>query len=125
LNFSGDRYNFAQRFSASAILTGSKQSYWKENSPLKDKIVLLGGFYHAARDEYVTPLGPMAGVLLIAQAIESDLTGGGIRLVTHAVGFFLEILAGIVLVWLNWREFWGAGILVNGMMMVSIAFVCS
>ena len=125
LNFSGDRYNFAQRFSASAILTGSKKSYWKENSPLKNKIVLLGGFYHAARDEYVTPLGPMAGVLLIAQAIESDLGGGGIRLVNYVVGQVLEFLAGIGLVWLNWRQFWGAGIWVNGIVMVSFAFVCS
>jgi CHASE2 domain-containing sensor protein len=102
LNFAGDRYAF-RRVPARAVLAGAKQDWWKTRSPLRDKIVLLGGTYRAARDEYITPVGPMAGVELIAQAIESDLQGGGIRATNEVVAIVLDIISGLLLVYLNWR----------------------
>jgi CHASE2 domain-containing sensor protein len=42
---------------------------------IKIKFVLIGGSFAAARDNYLTPLGEMAGVELIGNAIESDLRG--------------------------------------------------
>jgi CHASE2 domain-containing sensor protein len=42
-------------------------------SRLNEPIVLIGGTYPEARDQYYTPLGPMPGVELIANAVESEL----------------------------------------------------
>jgi hypothetical protein len=63
-------------------------------------IVLIGGTYKGARDVYRTPLGEMAGVELLAQAIETDLHEG-----VEETGDFwklvVDILAGalVILLW--------------------------
>lgn len=102
LNFAGDRLDFP-RYSAQAVLAGAQGEAWGEQGPLRGKIVLLGGFYRAARDEYLTPVGPMAGVELVAQAVESDLAGRGIRATNEAIMIALEILGGVLMVWLYFR----------------------
>ena len=58
-------------------------------------MVLLGGLFHAARDEYTTPLGRMAGVQLMAHAVESELQGGGFRWPREPVMLLLNIAGGI------------------------------
>ncbi|HEY2882786.1 MAG TPA: CHASE2 domain-containing protein [Pirellulales bacterium] len=79
----------------------AKSEAWAKNSPLKGKIVLLGGMYHAARDSYSTPIGPRYGVELIAQAIATELRGGGIPELSPLYQFFLDIVLGSVLVTLS------------------------
>ena len=91
LNFLGNRYNIP-RLSASDVLQAGQSEGWKQRGPLRDKIVLLGGTYRVARDEYVTPLGPMAGVELMAQVIETELTGG-----FDKVKWYWKILADLLL----------------------------
>lgn len=61
--------------SASQVLEASKGADWRSKGPLRNKIVLLGGFYHAARDEYLTPSGSLPGVVILRQAIEAELQG--------------------------------------------------
>lgn len=78
------------------ILT-AKTAGWRTNGPLKGKVVLLGGYYRASRDFYITPVGRMAGLQLMAQAVESEL-GGGIRTANHVLAFVLDILAGLTVV---------------------------
>jgi CHASE2 domain-containing sensor protein len=104
LNFTGDRYEF-RRVSLGQVLQGADQPYWKDRSPLRGRIVLLGGTYRAARDEYFTPVGTKFGVEIIAQAVESELAGGGIRPVNHATGLAFDVAAGLTLVCLNWWLF--------------------
>ena len=70
--------------------------------PLKGKVVLLGGYYRASRDFYVTPVGRMAGLQLMAQAVESELHGG-IRTANHLAAFALDVLAGLIVVLLQHR----------------------
>ena len=48
LNFSGDRYQFP-RMAVKQLKQAAERSYWTTNSPLKGRIVLLGGAYRAAR----------------------------------------------------------------------------
>ncbi|MEK6300316.1 MAG: CHASE2 domain-containing protein [Acidobacteriota bacterium] len=100
LNFSGYRYSFSS-LSAKQVLELSDGEGWSNNGPLGGRIVLLGGRYRAARDEYVTPLGPMAGVDLMAQAIASELRGGGIGHANKLLMLLLEIIGGACLVFLN------------------------
>ncbi len=105
LNFSGERFKF-EPLSVSnllAIAEASDASGWKTNGPLKGRIALLGGNYRAARDAYVTPVGPMQGVQILAQAIESETHHGGIRPVNEWLAFLVEILSGVLLVAVHHR----------------------
>ena len=58
-------------FSAGHLL---EQSQLDRERWLKDKIVLLGGSFLAARDEHPTPLGQKLGVDILAAAIETELS---------------------------------------------------
>ena len=97
LDFAGDRRSFP-RISASSVLAGAQGRLWGTQSPIRGKIILLGGVYSAARDTYVTPLGLMAGVELAAAATESEMRGGGIRVLHRIVLTGAELLIGVLLV---------------------------
>src|SRR5262249_37760019 len=99
LNFLGDRYHIPH-IAASAVhqlyeSAGYQSEGWKKQGPLQGKIVLLGGTFHHARDQYVTPLGPMTGVELMAQAIETELSGGGIRFTNELLMVLMDIVAAL------------------------------
>lgn len=100
-NFSGNRY-VTGHMPVQDVLTLSKELGWKKDAPVRNKIVLLGGKYRSARDEYITAVGPMYGVELMAQAIESELRGGGIRHVNEILMVLMEIVIGYLLVALNY-----------------------
>lgn len=102
LNFSGDRYAF-RKMRASHVLQLSESPGWRQESPVRGKICLLGGTYRAARDEYPTPLGPMAGVQLMAQAVATDLRHGGIGDANELAMILLEMLGGYFLVVVHHR----------------------
>ena len=102
LNFAGDRFSFP-RLSAGDLLKASAGPAWGESGPLTGKIVVLGGLYRAARDEYPTPLGSMAGSEVMAHAIASELRGVGVRHASEVLMVILEILGGIALVVIHHR----------------------
>jgi CHASE2 domain-containing sensor protein len=102
LNFSGERFNFSP-VSARHILSVADEPAWRENGPIRNRIVLIGGVYRAGRDAQVTPVGRMSGVQLMAQAIESELSGGGVRAVNEILAIVLEVLSGAVVVWIGYR----------------------
>jgi CHASE2 domain-containing sensor protein len=104
LNFAGDRYSFFH-ISAQTVLDSYRQrEFWSsEQSPIRGKIVLLGGTYRAARDVHPTPMGRVAGIELVAMAVESELQGRGVRFLHEAFAIAIDILFGSLLVYLNWR----------------------
>lgn len=105
LNFAGERFNF-EPLSVRHVLDASGSSGsggWHDSGPLVGKIVLLGGTYRAARDVHATPVGPMNGVQIMAQAIESELHGGGIRAVHEGLMFAFDLLLGSLLALLHYR----------------------
>src|SRR5262249_1914480 len=107
MNIPGDRFRFF-RISAETTLPGFRKSlqkdrknhdedlkndFWtSDKSPIKDKIVVLGGTYRAARDVHATPVGQRAGMNLLASAIETELTNRGIRLTNHALAIAVDLL---------------------------------
>jgi CHASE2 domain-containing sensor protein len=130
-NFYGDRYRFpiiqSHEFvgpSADA-LADDKSIHRHRQDLLKDKIVLIGGNFTAARDVYMTPLGEMAGVELIALAIDSDFDGG-IRETQKWLEKCADILVGslIVLVYFYYRRRPRFAMMLSlvGVPMVAIAF---
>ncbi len=124
--FSGGRSRF-RVISAQAVLAAKDQPWWRDSSPLRDRIVIVGGLYRAARDEYVTPLGPFHGVELQALSVEAELGRGAVAQVNHAMLLAIEVLAGLVLVLVNWRFPPGTvvSLFANGLSVVGVAFVGS
>lgn len=105
LNFAGDRYefgNFPNFLSASVVLSLSTKPGWQSQGLFKDKIVLLGGVYRAARDVHVTPIGAMDGVQLMGHAVESELQGGGIRDVKKWLLLSFDVLGSVIIVYINY-----------------------
>lgn len=81
---------------ASQVLRSANDPGWQQNSIIRDKIVLLGGDY-AVQDEHNTPVGWMLGVEVLAQAVETELRGGGFHPAGRAIIAALQILDGMVL----------------------------
>ncbi len=93
-NFSADRYAFGHT-DAGSILRHLDSPDIK--GALQGKIVILGGNYAAARDEYFTPIGPIPGVDLVAYAMETEFRGGGMRELQKIAVFFVDVLLGCLL----------------------------
>ncbi len=119
LNFSGDRYDFP-RMSVQQLKKAAARPYWKTRSLLQGRIVLLGGAYRAARDLYFTPVGPRHGVEIAAQAIQSELSGGGVRPLNHGIALLIDFGSGIALIWLN-RKFHGRFMLLINALLITVA----
>jgi CHASE2 domain-containing sensor protein len=106
LNLAIDPYEFETPIKASRVLDEANTGNVNSSSPvflsLKDKIVLLGGRYEASRDYYDTPTGAKYGLDLAAIAVESELSGTGIRHANHLVLIIMEVLAGLTLVVINY-----------------------
>lgn len=96
INFRGGENAFPQ-LTASTVLGAAGTPAWQAYNPLRGKIVLLGGTYRAARDRYVTPVGWMDGVVILAHAVQTELPGGAIKGVSPAVFLAIDISLGLVL----------------------------
>lgn len=109
---------------ASEIIRLSGEKNWPSNEIIRDKIVLLGGTY-AGQDEHESPLGLMAGVEVLAQIVETELQGGGVKAPTTVSIILLGISAGFI--------FWGIlsllslrkALLVSLPVIIVLSFVCS
>lgn len=64
------------KFSVDEVLGFAKNSGY---DVFRDKVILLGGAYGAARDRYPTPLGVLHGVDIHAQIIETELKRKTVR----------------------------------------------
>jgi CHASE2 domain-containing sensor protein len=96
-NFHGDRTKFPV-IQAGEFLGESfhpDADTWK---PLRNKVILVGGRYSAARDEYVTAVGHMAGVELIAHAVYSDLIDQGICEFSEYAALPIDFAIGFLIV---------------------------
>jgi CHASE2 domain-containing sensor protein len=98
IRYAGDREGSHRfRLSASWLLEHAKDKGLPGDNPLKDKIVLIGGSY-GNDDVHFTPLGPMYGMYVIAQVIETELQGGGDKAPNHATVVLLEIFEGVLVI---------------------------
>jgi CHASE2 domain-containing sensor protein len=62
-----------------------------------DKIAIIGGEYAAARDLHRTPRGPRYGGRIVAEAVETELVGGGIKPVNDLLLILVKIILGLLL----------------------------
>ena len=83
---------------ASDVLRLARTPGWGEDSPLRDRIVLVGGDY-AAQDEHDTPAGWMLGTAILAQVVDTELGArdGGAKVGSEWLLLPLQLLCGGVL----------------------------
>ncbi len=75
IRYSGDQEG-SHRVKLTAAKTLELSKHWPTASPIKEKIVLLGGSY-LDQDRHDTPLGRLTGVEVLANAIETETDHGG------------------------------------------------
>jgi CHASE2 domain-containing sensor protein len=73
--YSGDREG-SHRVKLTAAKTRELAKNWPTASPIKDKIVVLGGSY-LGQDRHETPLGTLTGADILANVIETETEHGG------------------------------------------------
>jgi hypothetical protein len=96
IRFSGIPGHTARlHFSARKVTELSQ--HWPDASPIKDKIVLLGGSY-LGQDRHDTPIGELSGVEVMANVVETELVGGGERPPSKTVLLLLELFEAFVLI---------------------------
>ena len=117
-NFYGDRYQFpviaASQFGNSYGELSSPEDPLPRNPRVSDvrrdflqgRIVLIGATYRTAHDLYPTPIGSMTGVQLNALAVQSDLSGGGIRDEQGLSNVVADFVLGslVVLIFFAWAR---------------------
>jgi CHASE2 domain-containing sensor protein len=95
------RFSGTSEYSARLHFTATKvrelSEHWPEASPIKDKIVLLGGSY-LGQDKHETPVGQLTGLEVMANVVETELVGGGEKPPSKAVVFSLELFEAFVLI---------------------------
>jgi len=96
IRYSGDREGlYRLHFQARKIAALSER--WPDASPIKGKIVLLGGSY-LGQDKHDTPIGQLTGMEIMANVIETELAGGGYKPPSRSVLFFLELFEAFILI---------------------------
>ena len=100
--------NFHRRPSAGFVLHAAQLLDYQRSSAfldstLRGKIVLLGGTYAAGRDAHHTPVGMLPGVEIQAQALQTELAGGGAGVPSWLLLYSLQLVfgAGVVLLTLR------------------------
>jgi CHASE2 domain-containing sensor protein len=103
LRFREARYSF-MIVDASQLLDKNNKGEFLEKTldaaaidRLDHPMVLIGGSYPEARDEYYTPLGPMLGVELLANAVEAQL-GESTSVVGPARTAIMDVIAGLFII---------------------------
>jgi hypothetical protein len=86
--------------SAKTVLNAATAGAWQNSNPLKGRIAIIGGSYRAARDKYVTPVGYIDGVDILALTISS--MEKGITAPTPQVFLGIDLTIGILLLTATW-----------------------
>jgi CHASE2 domain-containing sensor protein len=124
LNFAGNLYAL-NSLPAQAVLKMASGPGFSDDNYFKDKIVLIGNIFHTARDEHATPVGMLPGVMLMAQAVESEAEGGGIHQLDELKMLGLEVALGVGLVILHRYVSLGLSFLISVVGAFILAPVCS
>jgi CHASE2 domain-containing sensor protein len=96
IHYSGDRSG-SHRLHFSAAKVEELCQYWPSASPIRGRIVLLGGSY-LGQDRHDTPIGRITGLEVVANVIETELAGGGYKSPGRGVLFMLELFEAFGLI---------------------------
>lgn len=99
VNYRGGGVSFPH-LSAKTVLGAATAEAWRNSNPLQKRIALIGGAYRAARDKYVTPVGYLDGVDILALTMTSIEKGIGAP--TPRVFLVIDLTLGMLLLTATW-----------------------
>jgi len=123
IRFSGFRGHTARLYFSARKVTELSQ-HWPEASPIRDRIVILGGSY-LGQDKHDTPIGELSGVEVMANVVETELAGGGERPPSKTAVLLLELFEAFVLIFLFHTMRFRFALLWSLALVPVIAVVCS
>ncbi|MDP9050309.1 MAG: CHASE2 domain-containing protein [Acidobacteriota bacterium] len=100
------RYRFTP-IKARDLLEDAKSPTWNQMALFNGKVVVLGGAYRVARDQYATPKGLLNGCEIIAQAVAAEIEGTSISAASRWMTGLMMVIGGLVTLavyhWLRFR----------------------
>ncbi len=85
------------KLTASNVISFAEDAEWPNNELIKGKIVLIGGSY-LGDDRHDTPFGRMTGVEVMANVVETELRGGGIKPPNYLTMGLILLFDGVLLI---------------------------
>jgi CHASE2 domain-containing sensor protein len=101
------RYRFVP-IKARDLLSDADSPTWENMALFNGQVVVVGGAYRVARDEYATPRGLLNGCEIVAQAAAAEIEGTFIGSVSRWMTGLLMILGGLATLavyhWLKFKQ---------------------
>lgn len=91
------RYDF-NTYKARDIEADAKPASWADLQMFKDKIVVIGATYSAARDQYATPAGARFGCEIVGQEVQAELDRTSIASASRWLTGLLLVLGSLATV---------------------------
>jgi CHASE2 domain-containing sensor protein len=123
IHFVPDRQH-SRRINLTASKVLQLTLHWPEASPIRDKIVILGGSY-GDQDRHDTPIGRLTGAEVLANVIETELNGGGFKPPSEVLLFALELFEAFVLILLFHVSRFSIALLASILVAPALAVLCS
>jgi len=123
IHFVSDRQH-SRRINLAASKVLQLTLHWPEASPIRDKIVILGGSY-GDQDRHDTPIGRLTGSEVLANVIETELNGGGFKPPSEVLLFALELFEAFVLILLFHVSRFSIALLASILVAPALAVLCS
>jgi CHASE2 domain-containing sensor protein len=109
---------------AGDVLRLRDQAAFRDDGPLRGKVVLLGGDY-AGRDRHRTPLGPAPGVEIWARVVAAELDGRPLPLPRPGWVAALAFLQGVLFIFLFHGRSFGRAVLMSGGLVLLLSALAS
>jgi CHASE2 domain-containing sensor protein len=124
-NFIGNYEQFNREVNPGRLLEEYRSNKDESKTIFKDKIVIIGGTFDK-KDFYITPVGRMSGVEILANITQSIMNGSLITPTSFWKAFIIQVILGIVVAFLFilFSRFWATLIcllaLIPGVALASI-----
>jgi len=106
MHFLDYRYRFPP-IKTRDLVQNAQSEAWEKMALFNGQVVVLGGMYRVARDQYATPKGLMNGCEIIAQAVAAEIEGTTISSASRWLTGLLMIAGGLITLavyhWLKFR----------------------
>src|SRR6267154_794201 len=99
-------------------------SQWPEASPFRGKIVMLGGSY-GDQDRHDTPVGRLTGEEVLANVVETELSGRTFKPPSEVLLFALDLFEAFVLILIFHKFRFYKALLVSIFLGLALALMCS
>jgi CHASE2 domain-containing sensor protein len=87
-------------------MENAKSDTWAEMAPFRGQVVVLGGTYHVARDQYATPRGLLNGCEIVAQSVAAEIDHTSISSASRWMTGLMMIIGGLTtLAVYHWFKF--------------------